>query len=153
MRVFLVLFLALTMALAACGGDDDGDDGGGGQVPPGVPTVEAEATVTDSGLQIIDVVVGDGDVAEAGSTLTVHYTGWLMDGTKFESSHDSGQPVSFKLQGLIPGWEEGVPGMQVGGVRRLVIPPELAYGEAGRAPKIPPNAELIFDIELLEVAE
>ncbi len=145
MRVAFVLFLALTMGLAACDGED------GTQLPPEIPTVEAEPTVTESGLQIFDVEVGDGDVAEAGSTITVHYTGWLMDGTKFASSLDTGEPITHPVDGFIEGWKEGVPGMQVGGQRRLIIPPGLAYGEAGSPPDIPPNAELIFDIELLEV--
>lgn len=117
----------------------------------GPPDVDADATVTDSGLQIIDVVVGDGDEATPGSTVTVHYTGWLTNGEKFDSSYDRGQPISFALQGLIEGWQEGIPGMKVGGTRRLIIPPELGYGEAGSPPAIPPNAELIFDIELLAV--
>ncbi len=117
----------------------------------GPPEVQAEATTTESGLQIIDVKVGDGEAAKEGGKITVHYTGWLTDGRKFDSSVDRGQPISFELQGLIKGWQEGIPGMQVGGTRRLLIPPELGYGKAGSPPVIPPNADLIFDIQLLGV--
>lgn len=115
----------------------------------GPPEVDAEATTTDSGLQIIDVKVGDGDAAKEGGKVTVHYTGWLTDGKKFDSSVDRGQPISFGLQGLIKGWQEGIPGMKVGGTRRLIIPPALGYGAMGSPPAVPPNADLIFDIELL----
>ncbi len=117
----------------------------------GPPEVRAEATTTESGLKIIDVKVGDGDAAKEGGKVTVHYTGWLTDGRKFDSSVDRGKPISFELQGLIKGWQEGIPGMQVGGTRRLLIPPDLGYGKAGSPPVIPPNADLIFDIELLGV--
>jgi FKBP-type peptidyl-prolyl cis-trans isomerase len=108
-------------------------------------------TVTASGLQIIDIKIGTGDEAQKGQTVSVHYTGWLADGTKFDSSLDRGQPLSFILGGgqMIPGFDEGVVGMKVGGERRLIIPPDLAYGAQGRPPKIPANAELTFDIQLV----
>jgi FKBP-type peptidyl-prolyl cis-trans isomerase len=111
--------------------------------------------VTASGLQIIDIEVGSGDEAQAGQTVTVHYTGWLADGTKFDSSVDRGQPFSFSLGAgqVIPGWDEGVAGMKVGGTRRLMIPPDLAYGAQGRPPVIPANAELTFDVELLDIPQ
>jgi peptidylprolyl isomerase len=112
-----------------------------------------EPTVTSSGLQYIDITVGTGASPEAGQTLVVHYTGWLTDGTKVHSSIDQGEPLSFTLGAdeLIDGFEEGVATMKVGGKRRLIIPPELAYGESGVSPDIPPNAVLIYDVELIEI--
>ncbi len=109
--------------------------------------------MTESGLQVIDVEVGAGAEAQVGATAVVHYTGWLADGTKFDSSVDRSQPFSFPLGGgrVISGWDEGVVGMKVGGKRRLIIPPDLAYGPEGRPPTIPPSAELTFDVELLEI--
>ena len=115
----------------------------------GPPPISAEPTLTESGLQIFDIEVGTGATVEAGDTITVHYTGWLEDGTEFDSSV-GGLPVSFPLDALIEGWQEGITGMQPGGKRRLIIPPELAYGEAGR-PGIPPNSTLTFDIELFSI--
>ena len=118
----------------------------------GPPTVENEGTTTSSGIQIIDVASGDGAEAQAGVSVTIHYTGWLeSDGTKFDSSVDRGAPATFSLTQLIKGWQEGIPGMKVGGKRRLVIPPELGYGEHGSPPVIPGNARLIFDIELIDL--
>ena len=111
---------------------------------------------TDSGLKYEDLVTGDGaEVKGAGQTVVVHYTGWLEDGTKFDSSLDRKDPFSFPVQCryVIPGWDEGVIGMKVGGKRRLVIPPELAYGPAGAGGVIPPDATLTFEIELLEISE
>ena len=106
-----------------------------------------------SDLQITDLVVGTGAEAATGQVVSVHYTGWLADGTKFDSSTDRGDPFSFPLgEGrVIQGWDQGVVGMKVGGKRRLIIPPELAYGERGFSNVIPPNAELTFEIELLDV--
>ena len=145
---------------------------GGGSIPPGatllmeielidvlplvLPTSvdEADFTTTESGLKYYDIVEGDGDEAASGMSVTVDYTGWLTSNVKFDSSLDAGQPFTFTLGsgGVIPGWDEGVAGMKVGGKRQLVIPSELGYGETGGG-TIPPNATLIFDIELLEVAE
>ncbi len=108
-------------------------------------------TTTTSGLQYTDEVVGAGDTAKSGQTVSVHYTGWLTDGKKFDSSKDRNQPFSFKLGAgqVIRGWDEGVAGMKIGGKRRLVIPAELGYGARGASGAIPPNATLIFEVELL----
>lgn len=106
-----------------------------------------------SGLKYLDQVVGTGDAAVAGKTVSVHYTGWLENGKKFDSSVDRGQPFSFPLGAgqVIKGWDEGVQGMKVGGKRKLTIPSDLGYGSRGAGGVIPPNARLIFDVELLGV--
>jgi FKBP-type peptidyl-prolyl cis-trans isomerase len=115
------------------------------------------ATTTPSGLIINDVVVGSGDTAAAGQQVSVHYTGWLLfggeKGKKFDSSKDRGDPFEFALGGgqVIKGWDEGVQGMKVGGTRTLTIPPALGYGARGAGGVIPPNATLIFEVELLAV--
>ncbi len=108
---------------------------------------------TSSGLQYADLVVGKGREAHAGETATVHYTGTLVDGTKFDSSKDRNQPFSFRLGAgrVIKGWDEGVEGMKIGGARKLVIPPQLGYGARGAGARIPPNATLIFQVELLDL--
>jgi len=104
-------------------------------------------------LEITDIEPGDGAEAAAGHQVDVHYTGWLTDGTKFDSSLDRGQPFSFQLGGgqVIQGWDRGVVGMKVGGKRKLVIPPELGYGTRGAGGVIPPNATLVFEVQLLAV--
>ncbi len=109
--------------------------------------------VAQEELQIRDIEKGTGEEANVGETVVVHYTGWLMDGTKFDSSVDRGTPFSFTLgeRRVISGWEKGVEGMQVGGKRELIIPPSMAYGARGAGGIIPPNATLRFEIELLEV--
>lgn len=103
-------------------------------------------------LQIIDVVEGTGEVVPEGATITAHYTGALCtDGTIFQSSHDFGNAVTFPLSGVIAGWTQGVPGMKIGGTRRLVIPAAQAYGAQSPSANIPPNSDLVFDIELVAI--
>lgn len=110
-------------------------------------------TTTASGLQIEELTVGTGATATAGQNVVVHYTGWLTNGSKFDSSKDRNDPFRFGLgqRQVIAGWDEGVQGMQVGGVRKLTIPPELGYGARGAGGVIPPNATLVFEVELLDV--
>ncbi len=116
-------------------------------------TPEGTAVTTSSGLQYVDLLVGEGAPAQAGQTVIVHYTGWLENGKKFDSSVDRGQPFSFPLGAgrVIKGWDEGVQGMKVGGKRKLTIPSNLGYGPRGAGGIIPPNATLIFDVELLGI--
>lgn len=123
-----------------------------------IDTIAGDSDIKD--LVIEEVKAGDGATASAGQTVSVHYTGWLYDpaaadkhGTKFDSSRDRGQPFQFPLGGgrVIKGWDEGVAGMQVGGQRTLIIPPHKGYGSRGAGGAIPPNATLIFDVELLGV--
>ncbi|WP_341703147.1 FKBP-type peptidyl-prolyl cis-trans isomerase [Ferrovibrio sp.] len=127
-----------------------------GQFLAGPARAEKEVT-TASGLRYTDAKTGSGPVARAGQSAVVHYTGWLYEGgrkgTKFDSSRDRGQPFAFPLGAgrVIRGWDEGVAGMKVGGQRTLIIPPELGYGARGAGGVIPPNATLIFDVELIEV--
>lgn len=123
--------------------------------PPAAPTTVAEAdyTTTDSGLRYVDLEPGDGAIVEAGSIAEVHYTGWLEDGTRFDSSLLRDRPFSFVVGGgqVIPGWDEGVAGMAVGATRQLVIPPDLGYGDAGAGGVIPGGATLIFEVTLLSI--
>ncbi len=123
------------------------------KLPPNIPVVHG-IPKTEFALKYIDYKLGTGDLAKSGWKYKVHYTGWLHDGTKFDSSVDRGTPIDF-VQGahrVIPGWDEGFDGMHVGGKRRLFIPWQLAYGATGRGP-IPPKADLIFDIELVAQAD
>lgn len=108
---------------------------------------------TASGLIIEDIVAGEGALAEAGQFVSVHYTGWLTDGKKFDSSKDRNDPFDFGLgqRQVIAGWDEGVQGMKIGGKRKLTIPPELGYGARGAGGVIPPNATLVFEVELLGI--
>lgn len=138
--------LVLLVTVAGCGVvPSSGGTGASGQA--------GKEVTTSSGLKYTDVQVGTGAVAQAGKTVSVHYTGTLTDGKKFDSSLDRGQPITFPLGTgkVIKGWDEGIAGMKVGGKRRLVIPPDLGYGARGSAPVIPPNATLIFDVELMDV--
>ena len=133
---------AFLLLLGAC---DDSSSGG---------CEEGETVTTDSGLEYEDLECGDGPEVERGDIALVHYTGTLEDGAEFDSSR-GGEPFRAVLESgnLIEGWIEGIPGMKVGGRRQLTIPPELGYGEAGYPPDIPPNATLVFDVEVLEVLD
>jgi FKBP-type peptidyl-prolyl cis-trans isomerase FkpA len=114
---------------------------------------EGKVVTTKSGLKYEELKEGAGDEAKAGDVVHVHYTGWLKDGKKFDSSVDRKEPFEFKLGAgkVIKGWDEGVAGMKIGGKRKLTIPPELGYGSRGAGNVIPPNAELTFEVELLKV--
>ncbi len=127
--------------------------GGEGTMAATESNSAGQEITTSSGLKYVDQVLGAGEVAVAGKTTTVHYTGWLENGKKFDSSVDRGQPFAFPLGGgrVIKGWDEGVQGMKVGGKRKLTIPSDLGYGSRGAGGVIPPNATLIFDVELLGV--
>lgn len=141
MRTILILAF---VGLGGCAGSD---------LSPAIPAVQGKVQ-TQYSMRYIDVERGTGRPAEPGKIYVVQYTGWLRDGTKFDSSRDRPEPFSFE-QGkrkVIPGWDAGFEGMRVGGKRRLLIPYQLAYGENGRG-KIPPKAELIFDVELIDVRD
>ncbi len=149
----LAFALVLGLGIAACGDSTDpltNDD-----FAPGLGVDLAAMTKTTSGLYYQDLQVGDGTEAVAGTAATVHYEGFLANGTKFDSSRDRDEPFTFGVGAgsVIAGFDEGVRGMQVGGMRKLVLPPELAYGEQGAGTVIPPNATLVFDVELLAVTE
>lgn len=138
-----MLAVALCMALVAgCGASGNKED-----------NAEGKQVTTASGLKYTDMKIGTGASPVAGKQVTVHYTGTLEDGTKFDSSVDRGQPFQFTIGvgQVIKGWDEGVMSMKVGGKRKLVIPAELGYGASGAGGVIPPNATLIFDVELLSV--
>jgi len=169
MRITTLTTAALAAFLTACGGGDSAPepaDSDTTALAPAEPPPAAIATTyapelevdlaameeTSSGLRYEILSEGSGEVVEPGDTAVVHYTGWLPDGTQFDSSRDRGEPFPFPVGAgrVIAGWDEGVAGMAVGERRKLVIPPDLAYGPMGQGP-IPPNATLVFDVELLEV--
>jgi FKBP-type peptidyl-prolyl cis-trans isomerase FkpA len=147
-RVSLTAAVVLLL-FPACRTETRAGSAGGFAAELGIDTTAL--TRTSSGLRYQDVTVGGGEEATAGRTAVVHYTGWLPDGKKFDSSRDRGEPFSFPLGAgqVIPGWDQGVAGMKVGGRRKLVIPSELGYGAQGAPPDIPPNSTLVFDVELL----
>jgi FKBP-type peptidyl-prolyl cis-trans isomerase len=119
--------------------------------PYALPPLDDAAWKTrDDGMKTWDVAEGSGAEVKPNATVKVHYTGWLLDGTVFDSSKKRNQPISFGLNGVIKGWTVGVPGMKPGGVRRLLIPPEMAYGKRGAPGAIPPDSTLLFEIELIE---
>lgn len=142
----LILLCVLTLLVFPVPGTTADDE------KPKLPDLKAKEwkKLGDDGLEIWDVKEGKGDAVKAGANLKVHYTGWLTNGEIFDSSVVRKEPIEFGLDGLIKGWKDGIPGMKVGGVRRLKIPPELAYGKKER-PKIPANSTLVFEIELLEL--
>lgn len=118
----------------------------------GTPLADFEPIAPVMELEIIDIVTGEGDEVQPGATITAHYTGALTsNGIIFQSSRDFGRPLTFGLAQVIRGWTEGVPGMKVGGTRRLIIPADMAYGSQSPAANIPPNSDLVFDIELIAI--
>lgn len=118
----------------------------------GTKLADFEPIDTVNELQVIDIEEGTGAVVQPGATITAHYTGALCkNGIIFQSSHDFGKPISFGLSQVIKGWSEGVPGMKAGGMRRLIIPSPMAYGSVRAAANIPPNSDLVFDIELVDI--
>ena len=121
---------------------------------PGIPELHGTIEELPGGLRYIDEQVGSGDEAHTGHRASVHYTGWLTDGSSFDSSRNSGRPFAFSVGAgeVIRGWDEGVAGMKVGGKRRLIVPSSMGYGPRGYPPVIPQNATLIFDVELLAVS-
>ena len=126
------------------GSDDDAG------MSDSVPPLDADGWRTlPSGIRKWEVKEGEGDPCPAGATVTIHYTGWLTDGTVFDSSRPTGSPATFGLNSLITGWQDGIPGMRPGGIRRLEVPYKYAYGEQGRPPKIPPKATLVFEIKMI----
>ncbi|HUG88625.1 MAG TPA: FKBP-type peptidyl-prolyl cis-trans isomerase [Actinomycetota bacterium] len=170
MRTTTLTTAALAALLTACGGGDSAPEPASetdttalapAESPPAAiattyaPELEVDLAAmqeTASGLRYAIVSEGSGEVVEPGDTAVVHYTGWLPDGTQFDSSRDRGEPFPFPVGAgqVIAGWDEGVAGMAVGERRKLVIPPDLGYGPMGQGP-IPPNATLVFDVELIEV--
>jgi FKBP-type peptidyl-prolyl cis-trans isomerase len=143
--VGIAVLIVLIAVMASVGGSErtmsDGSDGSAGD--PGLKQISP-------GVQYRDIREGQGEPCPPGAKVKIHYTGWLPDGTVFDSSKDRGQPATFDLDGLIQGWQEGIPGMKPGGIRKLVIAPEKGYGSQAKG-KIPANSTLIFEVELLEV--
>ncbi|MEJ7876966.1 MAG: FKBP-type peptidyl-prolyl cis-trans isomerase [Solirubrobacterales bacterium] len=146
----LLVVVVVAVLIGRSGDDESEEPAAGGEKP----TVEVPEGDPPAELEIEDLKEGDGDEAAAGDQLTVEYVGVLYDtGEEFDSSYDAGQPFEFVLGsgGVIPGWDEGLEGMKVGGQRQLVIPPDLAYGPGGQPPTIPPDSTLVFVIDLVAV--
>ena len=141
-RLAVALLVVFRWSTLACAGDPQDKD-----------KKEEKVITTKSGLKYVELKEGTGDEAKVGQVVEVHYTGWLKDGTKFDSSKDRNKPFEFPLGAgrVIKGWDEGVAGMKVGGKRKLIIPPELGYGKRGAGGVIPPDAELTFEVELLGI--
>ena len=157
-RFAMVLMLITVLAVASACGNSNKSNSSSTPSSPGASSpmkVTGQPTTTASGLQYWDIVVGSGATAVPGNVVKVHYSGFLTNGAKFDSSRDRGEPFSFPLGAgqVIKGWDEGVAGMKVGGQRQLRIPPQLGYGAAGAGGAIPPNATLIFDVELLDAGK
>lgn len=154
-RFIVLLLLVAAISIPACSQKETTTvPDKAAQSQAATPATSGEVT-TPSGLSYTDLVPGNGAAPTSGKNVTVHYTGWLVDGKKFDSSVDRGQPFVFRIGAgeVIPGWDEGVMSMKVGGKRKLVIPAELGYGAGGAGGVIPPNATLIFEVELLDVAD
>lgn len=152
--VLLVAVVAVVLIARSGGGGDSGDSGSISTDTSTKPEIRVPSGEPPTGLESADIVEGDGDVAETGDTVKVQYVGVdYSTGEQFDASWDSGQPFTFQLGGgqVIPGWDQGVTGMKVGGRRELIIPPDLAYGAQGSPPDIGPNATLVFVIDLLDV--
>lgn len=151
-RMLTALLAGLTL-MSGCAGEREPERTNA--MTEGPPPVEGDTIDTESGLRYIVIERGDGPSPETGDRVRVHYTGWLTDGRKFDSSRDRGEPFEFPLGvgQVIAGWDQGVAVMNVGGRRRLIIPPDLGYGQRGAGNVIPPGATLIFDVELLEIVE
>jgi peptidylprolyl isomerase len=149
-KFIVLLLLIVAIAIPAC----SQKEAKGTTDKSTEPRAAVGAVKTASGLSYIDLVKGTGAAPTSGKNVTVHYTGWLEDGKKFDSSLDRGQPFVFRIGAgeVIPGWDEGVMSMRVGGKRKLVIPSSMGYGAAGAGGVIPPNATLIFEVELLNAA-
>lgn len=149
-----ILAVPLVLALALCGGDDGTGPLTNDDFAPGLGIDLDAMTRTGSGLYYQDLAAGTGEEAVTGTNVTVHYVGWLSSGSQFDSSRDRGAPFQFALGtgSVIAGFDEGVSGMRVGGLRKLVIPPKLGYGSAGAPPSIPGQATLVFEVELLDVS-
>jgi peptidylprolyl isomerase len=150
-KFIVVLLLAVAIAIPACAQKEA--HAAAENPKSAIPELKAKSVTTPSGLAYQDAKVGTGASPVKGKMVTVHYTGWLVNGTKFDSSVDRKEPFKFNIgaQQVIPGWDEGVMTMKVGGKRRLTIPANLGYGARGAGGAIPPNATLIFDVELLDV--
>jgi len=160
-----ILALCIALALAACGDDDDSDSSASAEAPPeevaatveerGKPKVEVSDGAPPAELVVEDLIEGTGPAAESGQEVSVQYVGVdYKTGKEFDASWDRGQPFTFQLGAgmVIPGWDQGIEGMKVGGRRQLTIPPELAYGPQGQPPVIAPNATLVFVVDLIETS-